>query len=78
MMVLKYTGGNDWGRSELNYGTRIIVLGTYRTDKLGYVSKDALPEIKECVRDMRIRLSFNSYNPFSPDANGFLLFWQEV
>ena len=77
-MVLRYTGGNDWGRSELNYGTRVFVPTTWRTDELGNVSEDAIPEIRECLRDMGIRLSFNSYNPFASDSFGFLLFWEKV
>ena len=80
MMVLEYTGGNDRGRSELNDGTRVLVMGTYRTNELGLVSTDALPEIRECLRDMRIRLSFNTCNPFARygSTGDFLMWWKEV
>lgn len=77
-MILEYTGGDDWGRSELTYGTRVYVPTNWRTDKYGCVSKRAIPEIRECLRDMGITLSFNNHNPFLDDCNGVLCFWKKV
>ena len=76
-MILKYTGSNDWGRSELDYGMRVYVPTNWRTDKFGNVSKNAIPEIRECLRDMGIRLSFNN-DPFAVDCDDFLLFWEKA
>ena len=78
-MRLKYTGGNDWGRSELDYGTCVYVPTNWRTDSLGNVSKAAIPEIRECLRDMGIRLSFQSYDPFAVAGyDDVLLFWEKA
>lgn len=77
-MILEYTGGSDFGRSELDYGMRVYVPTNWRTDGFGCVSKKAIPEIRECLRDMGIRLSFSSFDPFQDDTYGFLLFWKKA
>ena len=77
-MILKYTGSNDWGRSELDYGTRVYVPTNWRTNDLGNVSKAAIPEIRESLRDMGIRLSFNN-DPFAVACfDDVLLFWEKA
>ena len=78
IMILKYTGSNDWGRSELDYGTRVYVPTNWRTNDLGNVSKAAIPEIRESLRDMGIRLSFNN-DPFAVACfDDVLLFWEKA
>ena len=79
-MILEYEAGTiSRRRNEAYNGMRVFVPTNWRTDEDGYVSKHAIPEIRESLRDMGITLSFDKYNPFAVAGwDDVLLFWKKV